>query len=158
MQFSIRSLLICTALFALGVWFVRSAYLGFTQVETAEAVKSVDWLPATASNVSYFCSYMNTAYEFDIDEAGFRQWASWEVAEISEPVRLARYLAFSSPRPVEPANPTKEEWEAFAVENGRRGITIVDGLYYGETLDNGGGVWVAYDRRSGRAYFQSAPR
>jgi hypothetical protein len=158
MQFSIRSLLICTALFALGVWFVRSAYLGFTQVETGEAVRSVDWLPEAASNVSYFRSYLNTAYEFDIDEAGFREWAWWELAEISEPVRLSRYLAFSTPHPVEPTNPTKEEWEAFAVENDRRGITIVDGLYYGEQLDNGGGVWVAYDRRLGRAYFQSAPR
>ncbi len=35
---------------------------------------------------------------------------------------------------------------------------IKDGLYYGYTQNNGGGVWVAYDREYGRAYFRSSPR
>lgn len=157
-QFSIRRLLTYTALIALAIWFARGAYLGFTQVETSEAVASVDWLPKSASNVSYYRSYMNTAYEFDIDEAGFLKWSRWDVDEITEPVRLSRYLAFSTPPPPEPSNPTNDEMVAFATEYSRRAVTISDGLYYGYLQTNGGGVWVGYDRSSGRAYYQSAPR
>jgi len=76
-QFSIKRLLIYTALIALAIWLVRGAYLGFTQVESGEVVASVDWLPKSASNVSYYRSYMNTAYEFDIDEADFLKWSRW---------------------------------------------------------------------------------
>jgi hypothetical protein len=101
---------------------------------------------------------MNTAYEFDISESGFRDWSRWDVTEIEEPVGLSRYLAFSTPSPIEPQNPTTEQMEAFALEYSRRSVTIHNGLYYGHTQNNGGGVWVGYDRTSGRAYYQSAPR
>lgn len=157
-QFSIKRLLIYTALIALAIWLVRGAYLGFTQVESGEVVASVDWLPKSASNVSYYRSYMNTAYEFDIDEADFLKWSRWGGAEITEPVRLRRYLAFSTPPPPEPSSPTNDEMVAFAIEYGRRGVTIRDGLYYGYLQTNSGGVWVGYNRSSGRAYYHSAPR
>ena len=158
MRFSLRRLLLSTAVIAFAFWFVRSAYLGFTEIETAESVESVDWLPASATNISYYRSYMNTAYEFDIDESGFRKWSRWDVAEITEPVGLSRYLAFSTPAPQEPANPTEEKQIAFTNAYYNRGVTITDGLYYGNTQTNGGGVWVGYDRGKGRAYYQSAPR
>ncbi len=158
MRFSLRRLLIFTALIAFAIWFFRSVYIGLTQIETAESVASVDWLPDSATNVSYYRSYLNTAYEFDIDESEFRKWSRWDITEITEPVQMSRYLAFSKPRPQEPVNPTEEEQIAFTSENHERGITIRNGLYYGHTQRNGGGVWVAYDRQTGRAYFRSAPR
>jgi len=158
MRFSLRRLLLVTALIAFAIWFLRSAYVGLTQVEIAESVASVDWLPDAATNVSYYRSYVNTAYEFDIDEHGFRDWSRWNVAEITEPVQLSRYLSFATPPPQEPVNTTEAEQIAFANAYYSRGVTIRDGLYYGNTQSNGGGVWVAYDRRAGRAYYQSAPR
>lgn len=158
MRYSLRRILACTALAAVAIWFVHGVHLGLTQVETGESLPSVNWLPDSASNVSFYRSYMNTAYEFDIDEESFRQWARWDIAEIEEPVGLSRYLRFSTPRPQEPPNPTQQQLEKLAQEYSRRGVTIRNGLYYGYTQDNGGGVWVAYDRSAGRAYFQSAPR
>lgn len=38
-------------------------------------ISSVDWLPASAREISYFRSYGYTAYEFKIKESEFRDWA-----------------------------------------------------------------------------------
>jgi len=127
-QFSIKRLLTYTALIAVAIWFVRGAYLGFTQVETGESVASVDWLPKSASNVSYYRSYMNTAYEFDIDEAGFLKWSRWEVAEITEPVRLTSIPSVfdtTTARTFQSVQTTK--LVAFATQYARRAVTISDG-------------------------------
>lgn len=146
------------SIIAFAIWFFYGAYRGFTDIESGESQASVDWLPEDATNVSFYRSYLNTAYEFDISEQGFRDWSHWELEEISEPVGFSRYLTFSTPRPQEPDSPTRAEIEALALEYSKRGVTIRNGLYYGYLQDNGGGVWVGYDRESGRAYFQSAPR
>ena len=155
MKYSLKKLLLVTAGAALAIWFVRSMYVVLTQIETRENVPSVDWLPDTASNVSYYRSYLNTAYEFDISESGFRSWSRWDVTEISEPVTIERYSQLSKcPEP----NATDEEWEAYFMADSERSATIDDGLYYGYRQDDFGGVWVAYDRKRGRAFFQSAHR
>ncbi len=44
--------------------------------EIAEGVNSVEWLPVEATNIKYYRSYGFTAYEFQIDEPGFRAWAA----------------------------------------------------------------------------------
>ncbi len=151
-----RILLISATVFA--VWFFFGAYRGLTDIEIGESVSRVDWLPEEATNVSFYRSYMNTAYEFDISERGFRDWSRWELEEITEPVRIPRYLAYSTPPAQEPRDPTSEEIEAFAWEQSNRAATIKNGLYYGYLQDNGGGIWVGYDRESGRAFYKSAPR
>lgn len=152
-----KRILVISAI-AFAVWFFYGAYRGFTDIETGESLASVDWLPEDATNVSFYRSYLNTAYEFDISERGFRDWSRWELEEITEPVRIPRYLAYSTPPPQEPRDPTIDEIEAFALEYSKRGATIKNGLYYGYLQDNGGGIWVGYDRESGRAYYKSAPR
>jgi hypothetical protein len=130
MRYSIKKLLIATAAIALAIWFVRSAYIGFTEVESGESVPSVSWLLAAASNVSYYRSYMNTAYEFDISESGFRSWSRWDVKEISEPVTITRYSSFAN-RLAEPgSNATLEEMMAYAIAASEQSATIRDGLYY----------------------------
>lgn len=157
MRFSLRRLLIYTALIAFAIWFIRNADFGFTQVEAGTSLPSVDWLPNEASNVSYCRSYLNTAYEFDINETAFRDWSRWELSEIAEPVQISRYLASSKPSPQEPPNSTLKQLNAINVAMAERGATVRDGLYYAYVQDNGGGIWVGYDRQSGRAYYQSAP-
>ena len=151
-----RILLLSATAFA--IWFFYGAYRGLTDIETGESLETVDWLPEEATNVSFYRSYMNTAYEFDISEQGFRDWSRWELEEITEPVQIPRYLAYSTPLPKEPTDPTREEIEELALEYSKRGVTIKNGLYYGYLQNNGGGVWVGYDRGAGRAYYKSAPR
>ena len=158
MTFSLKKLLLATTVIAAAVWFARSAYQGFTQIEQGENASSVDWLPDKASHVSYFRSYMNTAYEFDIDEDGFRKWSRWDTAEIRDPVTITRYSYFAKPRPELASDATAAEYQAYLTTMTERSATISDGLYYGYLQSNGGGVWVAYDRETGRAYYQSSPR
>ncbi|HTN76354.1 MAG TPA: hypothetical protein VL096_13945 [Pirellulaceae bacterium] len=151
--------LLTAAPIAFAIWFFYMAYLGLTWLETGENVASVDWLPARATNVSFYRSYGSTAYEFDIPEKDFVAWSDWDVAEIVEPVSMMRYSYFAEPSPHLSVNATTEE-EVVAHEKAisERYATIADGLYYGHLRSNGGGVWVAYDRRTGRAFFRSAPR
>ena len=138
--------------------FVRSIHLELTRVETGECVSSVPWLPDTASNVSYYRTYMNTAYEFDMEEDDFRDWSRWELKEISDPITVRRYLSFSSPPPAVASNLPADELSRRADQPLRRSVRVTDGLCHVFVQDNGGGIWLAYDRRKGRAYYRSAPR
>ena len=138
--------------------FVRSIHLELTRVETGECASSVPWLPDTASNVSYYRTYMNTAYEFDMEEDDFRDWSRWELKEISDPITVRRYLSFSSPPPAVASNLPADELSRRADQPLRRSVRLTDGLCHVFVQDNGGGIWLAYDRRSGRAYYRSAPR
>lgn len=139
------------------VWLVQYIVEASHQSETGENVPSVAWLPDSASNVSYYRSHMNTAYEFDISESDFCSWSRWKVAEIEEPKTIKRYLAFFPL--VEPgANSTDAELNEFLETGSRRVARLDEGLYYGHLQKNGGGVWVAFDRKSRRAYYCSAPR
>ena len=157
MNFSLRKLFAITTVIALGIWFFHSAYVDFTHVENGENVPAVDWLPEHASNVSYYHSYMFTAYEFDITEPEFLKWSEWEVAEISEPVKIRRYNLFADVA-LPGQNSTQAEDAKFMAAMAQKSATIDDGLYYGHLQNNGGGIWVGYDRKLGRAFYQSAPR
>lgn len=156
-QLFLKAVLACVVA-ASSLWLLRSLHHGITHTETAENVASVDWLPKTASNVSYFRSYMNTAYEFDISEEAFREWSKWNVEEIEEPVTITRYSRFATKIAEPPQNASEEERETFVRAASSQFTKIDDGLYYAHLQDNGGGVWVAYDRSMGRAYFKTAPR
>ena len=158
MQLSIKKLLAITAFVAFSVWFVRSAYIDFTHVETNENLSAVDWLPQSASNISYYKSYQFTAYEFDISEAEFCEWSRWDTAEITEPVKITRYTLVTGKIPDIGTHYSQSEIDAYSAAIDQRRATIEEGLYYGHTRSNGGGVWVGYDRGLGRAFFQSSPR
>jgi hypothetical protein len=155
-RYSLRRLLVVVTVIAVLLAMLRSIYIGLTRVETGENVARVDWLPATATNVSYYKSYPFKSYEFDISEEEFREWAWWDVQPITEPIRVARYNFFSVPPPgVGPfSEELVEQHEAYAA----RFAVVSDGLGYVHRQSNGGGVWVAYDRKRGRAFFHSAPR
>jgi hypothetical protein len=133
--------MVMVMLFVLGGGlFVYSAWQALTYKESAENVTTVDWLPKTASRISYFKSYMFTAFEFDIPEADFLQWCKeegWPVTKVE--LRETIDKCFVS------------RWN-----NGS--VTIEGGWYYEHRQKNGGGVWVGYQRETGRAYYSSAPR
>ena len=133
-------------------------YRDVSRVETGENVSRVRWLPKAACNVSYYRSYLNTAYEFDISEPDFVAWSRWTLTEIDLPVTIVRYTFFTRPYPTLPDDPTIEEFEVHRQMLSERGATVAKGLFHTECAPDGGGVWVAYDRTKQRAYFRSAPR
>jgi hypothetical protein len=146
--------------------FLYFAYLGLVTVEKGENVPSVEWLPPSASNVSFYHSYSWTAYEFDIDEQGFLKWAEeWPVAKLTggRVVTVPRYLRMVLEWPKDPIGPESEaEAEARFQVQGRYQASVKKeirrGYYYERRDSNGGGVVVGYDLDAGRAYFQSSPR
>jgi len=138
MRFSLKGLLIVVAAFACVFGYLRCYCNHLTHVETGENVQSVDWLPASATNISFYKSHSRTAYEFDIPESDFIDWAWWNLKPITKPVRVVRYYYFSSPDAPD--------------------ATVTEGLHYVIERANGGGVWVAYDRKIGRAYYFACQR
>jgi len=155
MQFRLKHVLIGVTAIACSLAFLRAAYIGLTYVETGENVARVAWLPHSASNISYYQSYSFTAYEFDIPEADFIAWVSWEMQPITQPVTVMRYTYIRPQRPKPSENADFRELKAYMAH---RQVEVADGLYYNHRRSNGGGVSVAYDRERGRAYFQSSPR
>jgi len=121
--------------------FVGLCLWSNTHPDTGQNVSSVSWLPAEATHVSYFKTYSYTAYEFDISEEGFKNWASdWEMKEIETPFTTKRYSAY-----------TLAESETTA--------TITNGYcFQTPPRDNGGETLVAYDRDRKRAFYKSNPR
>jgi len=133
--------------------------------EIGEDVISVDWLPAEATNINYYRSYVFTAYEFQISEAGFRKWAVTVAYESSEHV---------SYQPVSDLADFKEK-RFFTIERYNRFIGEDEDLDYSEHLKatsrkienglrgemrrgSGGGYSIGYDRDTLTAYWQSNPR
>ena len=142
-------------LLACGIAILRGCYIELTHVETAESVKRVDWLPPTASNVSYYKSYGYTAYEFEMSEADFRCWARFEVKPITSKVQINRFSYMTRDSSALDLNSPDERWKRWE-EAGT--ATVTDGLYYSERRSNGGGVSLAYDRQRGRVFYQTNPR
>jgi hypothetical protein len=148
----------------LGAVVLHSAYRGFTRVEKGKHLKTVGWLPVEAPDVCFYRSYSFTAYEFDISEKGFLEWASrWEVKPITRPFEIRRYSGrLARARDLLSSRPADEDLNAYERRAGEwqslRCATIANGYCYEDKHSDGGGTWVAYDRSRGRAYYQSMPR
>lgn len=151
------------------LWLGYGAYRGFTDVEIGENVPRVPWLPDSASNVSFYRSYPFTAYEFDIPEQDFLEWAEdhgWDVRRIKDEEKAIYRHHFGGGRLKYPDEPPADATEAQeqrwlrAVEEYAEAFQkkIDNGYYYRYEQSNGGGITVGYDLDTGRAYFQSSPR
>ena len=160
MQFSLKRLLLVIGVIAFLICFIQGACVHFTRFETAENVSHVDWLPDEASNVSFYKSYSYKAFEFDISENGFLEWAQrWDVQPIASPVTILRYSLMTTAVPdYNKPNPTQDERLLQLQQHPSQRATIRDGYYYDYEDSSYGGVSVAYDRSKGRAYLQSNPR
>jgi hypothetical protein len=127
-------------------WLIRSFLVEVGREEWGAGVAPPSWLPAGAARVSFYESYNQTVYEFDLPEPEFVRWSSWELSEVVTPVRVRRWTEFV------PGGPTA------VGEPEARSVEIRDGLAYSNVARNGGGIWIAYDRQSNRAYFHSVRR
>ena len=135
-------LMALTPILAFAGWMI-TAWWSDTHPKSGVAVARVDWLPEFASNISFYKTYSYTAYEFDISEDGFRDWAgNKEMVEITEPVAVERYNFPDThfPSDENTANISNALWWKTAPRG------------------NGGGTLIAYDRDQGIAYFQDNPR
>ena len=143
--------------FTLIVFFLAATMWTNKHPDVGEHIEQVDWLPPGASDICYYKTYSYTAYEFNISESEFREWGDrWEFTEIQEPFEIWRYNLSLVESPDRSGGYDTEAWEEY---NNLVNATIVDGLCYRTPpRGNGGGVYVAYDRVTGRAYFQSSPR
>lgn len=144
MQFSLRRLFLVVTLVAIALGLECAFARALTYVESGEGIKSVNWLPSSATNISFYKSYVFTAYEFDIPESDFREWARrWDLQPVTSPCSIDRYAARAYP-----THDFRHPHSAW----------IEDGLFYEHRQGNGGGVAVGYDRELGRAFFWTSPR
>lgn len=170
-RFIIRTVLIIMAVIILApiilgvLWLVGASWSNAHPV-FRENVAKVDWLPASASNVSFYKTYSFTAYEFDIPESGFVSLAkerNWTVSEIQgEAQRVMTYRMGGKIRdrfPLPKSDLSTEE----QLEEYQQALQIIEprvqhGLMHEVRHANGGGITVVYDRTGQRAYVQSNPR
>ncbi|MEA4863313.1 MAG: hypothetical protein AB7F40_09725 [Victivallaceae bacterium] len=129
--------------------------------EFGEHVPRVEWLPALASDVSFYKTYSYTSYEFKISEKDFREWAnpSWQFSEVSEPAYVSRYNDIYENEKYRREYPNGDD-DAFNELQKKTNTKITNGIFavICDGDSNGGGVWAAYDRDTGTAYFHSHPR
>ncbi len=135
-------LILLSPILAISGWLI-GAWWSNTHPESGENKSHVDWLPTSASNISYFKTYSYTAYEFNISEEDFIAWTDEEnLIEISNPISIERFNFHETYFP--------------SAENT---TTVSNGLWW-ETppRGNGGGTRIAFDRDTRTAYFQDNPR
>jgi hypothetical protein len=137
--------------------------------DIAEGMKSVDWLPAEATDINFCRSYGFTAFEFKISEAGFLHWAATatyrdrdyikyqpvtEISELKEKrfFPIKRYNGYRTGGQDFP--------EDFDYDKHRRATTIeiTNGLRGEMRKGSAGGYSIGYDRDTGTAYYQTNPR
>lgn len=151
--------LIAFVLAIIALFFVGRAVLNFmNQIERGEDLAAVDWLPASASKISFAKCHNWQLFEFDISEDGFEAWADrWDVSEISEPFYITRYTMLESDQSFL-LDGNESELGELPEEIPEYIAVVRNGLAYGKKYSNHGGIYVAYDRDEGRAYFYSSKR
>lgn len=123
----------------------------------AENRTSVEWLPSTCSDISYFLSDTIDVYEFTISEQEFRKWASSEKLKIApirpkQPHQVRTYRLYADVDTTDlnglPENEQWEQWSLISRPTIQNGLRIVryDGT---EKLTVEGG----YNRDTSRAYY-----
>ena len=117
------------------------------QSEVAEHVEAVDWLPATASNISYYVNKNISgivACEFTMAESDFLDLATkheWQMDKIESSTSMTRYTWF-----VEGSKPSDHY------------ATIEQGYYYSKRRPSGAGITVAYDLERQVVYVMRSSR
>lgn len=104
----------------------------YNNYDYAENVDSVDWLPKSANNISYYKDRLTDVYEFSISEPEFLNWAKAKRLEINKieekPFRIARYR-FYSDLPIEGLEDMSEE-EQYLVWKSMTEVNIENGYNF----------------------------
>jgi len=148
-RISVRELLAMTAfigaMLAMTITFVRGAPKQFGVDVTAE--EAGVHVPENASRVSYAHGFRgNIAYEFDTDEASFRQWVEGGIGSLE---------AERANVPLEEIRGGATISRFYSMTDGVTGpdtITVEHGLCYDWSFEDRA-VYAIFDRTTGRAYF-----
>jgi hypothetical protein len=148
-RFSLRELLLAVAAIAFVVSvvtsFVRTNHLQFAEhVSRAEVPFS---LPHGAHDVSYCQGFRGTiAYEFSINEPGFVDWVASGIGSLESESYNVPLKPIVAPYTIRRCYSLSRDF------NGPESVTIASGLYYHWSQEDRG-VYAAYDRTTGRAYY-----
>lgn len=118
---------------------------GTRQVEEAHDIKSVDWLPSSATDISFYKTWIHHEARFRIPEADFVRFVmeqGFKAEEITEE-KIVRLPILDSQK-LDQRNST-ESVPQFTV--------IKQGLFFELRKPNNGGWLFAYDRTTGVGYF-----
>ncbi|MCE9553526.1 MAG: hypothetical protein K8T91_09155 [Planctomycetes bacterium] len=149
MRFSLRELFLAVTLVAVIAALVTSFVKAIPPrfAEHVDVAQAPFGLPPEAKDVSYFQGYRGTiAYEFTIDEAGFRRWVESGIGSIEAK------SANVSLEPIEGSHTISTYHALTSALPGPEKVTLTDGLYYGWSKEDRG-VHAAFDRVRQRAYY-----
>jgi hypothetical protein len=123
----------------------------------------LDWLPESATDVTYYYGSISQYAEFSIDQQLFIKWCESierplkEIIEqendqtVSRAHRILEHQGILQPIP-EPQS--DRDFDKY-FQHYRKKFKIGD-LYYSLVYRNNGGYWIGYDVDEGRAYYQHA--
>ena len=126
--------------------------------EVGENLASVDWLPSSASNISFYKDDRFFVFEFSIDNPEFNEWAKEKELKIEkldqEPLTITRYR-FYTDLPIEDLDNLSEEeqylrWESMTKATIKEGYSLEHSSNDGLTNISGG-----YDSQGKRVYYIS---
>ena len=158
MRFSIKTILVLLTIIALTVWAVLGIRETFS-IRTGENFDRVNWLPASASKVSFYRNYHFTAYQFCMPENEFIEWCPKMLNEIVEPVTISTWKTRLLEYPTPNTNTTADEFDRMIAKfKSETTATISNGLYYEKWGDDGGCSAYVFDRDTSIGYHQWSPR
>lgn len=158
MRLSIKTLLVVLAVIAFAVWSVLDVREKFS-VSTGENLKRVNWLPSSASNISYYRNYHFTAYQFEMSESEFVNWCPKTLAEIEKPISISTWKTRLIDFPKPDSNTTAAQFDAMIDKyDSETTVVVKRGLFYEHWADNGGCSIYVFDRTNSMGYHQWSPR
>jgi|APTNR8051073442_1049403.scaffolds.fasta_scaffold07939_4 hypothetical protein len=124
-------------------------------------VKSVEWLPKQASNITFISGDINRIAEFDIDRDFLEKWCDslgkplkpvaegqdaniWRVNPFLDQFGTVKHSSFKD------SSVAEEDFSRYSKD-----FAIGD-LFYEDRWSNGGGYVIGYDVSEGRGYYQYA--
>lgn len=122
--------------------------------DRGENLAQVDWLPETASDISYYRTYNLKVSEFSMNESDFRKWASdSDLKEIKDRQEIRRFSwwDYQKTRP-------KQYDETYFREEQNHIAIVTNGLFSSYRQSDGGGNYTVFDRDKNRVYFESNRR
>ncbi len=130
----------------------------YNRYEIAENLETVDWLPQSAKNISYYKRDQSYVYEFSIGETDFLLWArekDLKYEKIEEgPIAVARYSFF-----IDAPNDDHEnlsETESYQEWMSQNKVFINNGYFFeGDPDANENNNSGSYDAEAGKVYYKS---
>ena len=130
----------------------------YDDYEFAENVESVDWLPQSANNISFYIYHKSNVYEFSIEENEFLDWVKDKgliVKKIERgPVAITRYNFYADF--VSECFENMSEEEQYQEWKSRTEASIENGyLFEGKSEAEGKMKYGSYDLEAKKVYYEA---